>query len=228
MSRDKLSINIGGAVESSFDLSFKSDGGECSPEHYYSFYAPHSRCCCAPLNCCWVSYSSLASCDVFRKGDLEISSCGVQKEGEERKFTLLPCAAKVLPVQHCSSRTTAAATAATQVINMFDKGKRDQLIREINALYNAQCDSLIRFYGAFYREGAITIALEYMDGGSLTNVLHQVHYTVSQDAACHMCTAVLLQIAPSGVENPHRVITVALQCTSALPALRTGVYRAIA
>jgi hypothetical protein len=35
-------------------------------------------------------------------------------------------------------------------------------------------------------------------------------------------TAVLLQIAPSGVENPHRVITVALQCTSALPALHTG------
>jgi hypothetical protein len=26
--------------------------------------------------------------DVFRKGDLEISSCGVQKEGEERKFTV--------------------------------------------------------------------------------------------------------------------------------------------
>jgi serine/threonine protein kinase len=34
--------------------------------------------------------------------------------------------------------------------------------------------SLIKFYGAFYREGAITIALEYMDGGSLQNVLHQV------------------------------------------------------
>jgi serine/threonine protein kinase len=67
---------------------------------------------------------------------------------------------------------------------MFDKGKRDQLIREINALYNAQCDSLIRFYGAFYREGAITIALEYMDGGSLTNVLHQVLYHNLHSIAC--------------------------------------------
>ena len=57
---------------------------------------------------------------------------------------------------------------------MFDKAKRDQLIREINALYDAQCGSLISFYGAFYREGAITIALEYMDGGSLQNVLSQV------------------------------------------------------
>ena len=34
--------------------------------------------------------------------------------------------------------------------------------------------SLIQFYGAFYREGTITIALEFMDGGSLANVLHQV------------------------------------------------------
>lgn len=34
--------------------------------------------------------------------------------------------------------------------------------------------SLITFYGAFYREGSITIALEYMDGGSLANVIDQV------------------------------------------------------
>lgn len=33
---------------------------------------------------------------------------------------------------------------------------------------------MITFYGAFYREGSITIALEYMDGGSLANVLAQV------------------------------------------------------
>ena len=30
------------------------------------------------------------------------------------------------------------------------------------------------FYGAFYRDGAITIALEYMNGGSLANVIAQV------------------------------------------------------
>ena len=33
---------------------------------------------------------------------------------------------------------------------------------------------MITFYGAFYREGSITIALEYMDGGSLANVIDQV------------------------------------------------------
>jgi mitogen-activated protein kinase kinase 3 len=63
---------------------------------------------------------------------------------------------------------------ALKIINLFDKSKRDQLIREIATLYDAQCPNLITFYGAFYRDGAITIALEYMDGGSLANVLDQV------------------------------------------------------
>jgi hypothetical protein len=45
---------------------------------------------------------------------------------------------------------------------MLDKSKREQLIREICILYNSECPSLISFYGAFYREGSITIALEYM------------------------------------------------------------------
>lgn len=34
--------------------------------------------------------------------------------------------------------------------------------------------SIIKFFGAFYREGVITIVTEYMDGGSLANVLDQV------------------------------------------------------
>lgn len=63
---------------------------------------------------------------------------------------------------------------ALKVINLFDKSKREQLIREIVTLYDAQCPNLITFYGAFYREGSITIALEYMNGGSLANVLAQV------------------------------------------------------
>ena len=65
---------------------------------------------------------------------------------------------------------------ALKIINLFDKSKREQLIREIVTLYDAQCPNLITFYGAFYREGAITIALEYMDGGSLANVVNQIGY----------------------------------------------------
>ncbi|KAG5189148.1 mitogen-activated protein kinase [Tribonema minus] len=147
MSRSGLKVAVGNSLESSYDLSFEDGGG-----------------------------------DVFRKGDLAIHSTGVVKEGEEKRFTVVyedlekgeiigrGCSSFVCHAIHAGTNTP----LALKVINMFDKGKRDQLIREINALYNARCDSLIKFYGAFYREGAITIALEYMDGGSLQNVLHQV------------------------------------------------------
>ena len=57
---------------------------------------------------------------------------------------------------------------------MFERSKRDQLIREIKSLYDCECPAIIGFYGAFYREGAISIALEFMNGGSLANVVSQV------------------------------------------------------
>ena len=63
---------------------------------------------------------------------------------------------------------------ALKVINMYDKSKREQLIKEIRALYRTECPTVITFHGAFFREGCITIALEYMDGGSLRNVVKQV------------------------------------------------------
>ena len=71
----------------------------------------------------------------------------------------------------CSRR--GSLTVALKVINMFERAKRDQLIREIQSLYNCDCPAIIGFYGAFYREGAISIALEFMNGGSLANVVAQ-------------------------------------------------------
>ena len=44
--------------------------------------------------------------------------------------------------------------------------------------------SLITFYGSFYRNSSITIALEYMDGGSLANVLSQVGPIPENILAC--------------------------------------------
>jgi len=75
-------------------------------------------------------------------------------------------------VQRAVHRPT-GTPLALKVISIFDKSKRDQLIREIQALYHADCDCLVSFYGAFHKEGAITIALEYMDMGTLTNVVRQ-------------------------------------------------------
>jgi len=62
---------------------------------------------------------------------------------------------------------------ALKVINMSEKTKCQQIIEEIATLYDAKCPSLVGFYGAFYVEGNISIALEYMDCGCLGTLLQK-------------------------------------------------------
>jgi hypothetical protein len=126
--------------------------------------------------------SFIANGDVFIKDNVAINSSGIAMWNNPKKFTLnyedivlgdiigRGSSSIVLHGIHAPTHTP----LALKVINLFDRSKREQLIREIVTLYDAQCSNLITFYGAFYREGAITIALEYMDGGSLANVLDQV------------------------------------------------------
>ena len=119
---------------------------------------------------------------VFVKGNVAINETGVAMRDSPKTFTVNPSELKVgeLIGRGASSFVQRAVHQPTgiklalKVINMFDKSKRDQLIKEIRTLYNAQCPALVSFYGAYFKDGAITIALEYMDGGSLFNVLSQL------------------------------------------------------
>ena len=60
---------------------------------------------------------------------------------------------------------------AVKRINIYDRSKRHQIIKELHTLYKCDCPQLISFHGAFFKEGAISIALELMDVGSLADVL---------------------------------------------------------
>ncbi|XP_052197447.1 mitogen-activated protein kinase kinase 3 [Diospyros lotus] len=63
---------------------------------------------------------------------------------------------------------------ALKKINIFEKEKRQQLLTEIRTLCEAPCyQGLVEFQGAFYTpdSGQISIALEYMDGGSLADII---------------------------------------------------------
>ncbi|GAM26482.1 hypothetical protein SAMD00019534_096570 [Acytostelium subglobosum LB1] len=51
---------------------------------------------------------------------------------------------------------------------------RKQIILELKTLYKTHCPHIVSFYDAFYSEGSIQIALEFMDGGSLTDLLQRV------------------------------------------------------
>lgn len=126
--------------------------------------------------------SYIANGDVFIKDNVAINASGIAMRDNPKKFNLRyedlqigemigrGASSIVLRAVHGPTGTP----VALKIINLFDRSKREQLIREIVTLYDAQCPSLITFYGAFYREGSITICLEYMDGGSLANVLNQV------------------------------------------------------
>lgn len=60
---------------------------------------------------------------------------------------------------------------AVKRINIYDRSKRHQIIKELHTLYKCDCAQLISFHGAFFKDGAISIALELMDVGSLADVL---------------------------------------------------------
>mmetsp|Transcript_1563 Transcript_1563/g.3336 ORF Transcript_1563/g.3336 Transcript_1563/m.3336 type:complete len:342 (-) Transcript_1563:838-1863(-) len=62
---------------------------------------------------------------------------------------------------------------AVKSINAYDKEKRRQLMNDIHALENAECPFLVKFYGAYYEEGLIRVALELMDCGSLADIIEK-------------------------------------------------------
>ncbi|XP_042042495.1 mitogen-activated protein kinase kinase 3-like isoform X1 [Salvia splendens] len=86
---------------------------------------------------------------------------------------------------------------ALKKINIFEKEKRQQLLTEIRTLCEAPCyESLVQFYGAFYTpdSGKISIALEYMDGGSLADIL-RIRKTVPEPVLSIMVQKLLLGLS---------------------------------
>jgi hypothetical protein len=53
---------------------------------------------------------------------------------------------------------------------------RKQVTTELRTLYGASHPHVVRYHQAFFDNGAITIVMEYMDGGSLADVL-KLHKT---------------------------------------------------
>lgn len=116
----------------------------------------------------------------FRNGDIAINKDGLrfgddvfndltENDIEVIKIIGRGCSSYVQKVRH---RET-GDFLALKVINLYDKSKREQLMSEIKTLYHSDCSSLTRFYGAFYKDGNISVALEYMDLGSLDQVIEK-------------------------------------------------------
>lgn len=60
---------------------------------------------------------------------------------------------------------------ALKQINIFDKDKRHQFVKELSALGSINSPYIVGFAGAFFSEGAVTILLEYSNRHSLLEML---------------------------------------------------------
>ena len=61
---------------------------------------------------------------------------------------------------------------AVKIINVFDKSKRDQLIRELRTLYSSAFPWLVTFHDCLYDDGAMYIVLEYFPFASNRDALN--------------------------------------------------------
>ena len=70
---------------------------------------------------------------------------------------------------------------------------RSLVLNEIKAVFDACSDSLVTFYDAFHHDGAIYLALEYMDCGSLEGVFRVVGRTPQRVLPEGFLAAILFQ-----------------------------------
>jgi serine/threonine protein kinase len=90
---------------------------------------------------------------------------------------------------------------AIKQVQLYDKGKRDQMMNDIRALVEAQqCPYLLRLYAAYYHNetGRVHLALELMDVGSLEDVLKQLKDPIPE----RFLSAIIAQVV-RGLEFLH-------------------------
>ncbi|CAK9326679.1 unnamed protein product [Citrullus colocynthis] len=80
---------------------------------------------------------------------------------------------------------------ALKVIQMnIQEDIRKQIVQELKINQAAQCPHIVVCYHSFYHNGAISLVLEYMDRGSLTDVVRQIK-TILEPYLAVVCKQVL-------------------------------------
>ena len=124
----------------------------------------------------------------LRKGSFSINSSGVKMEYESQESSCLDETIHIsdLTQLHAIGRGASGQVwkmihkpsgkfyALKVLTNVYDKSKRNQLLNEIRTLYSTQCPYLIECSGAYFKNQAISVILEFCDAGSLDNVMQTV------------------------------------------------------
>lgn len=118
--------------------------------------------------------SFIAGAGAYVKGKYAITPTGVVMKGTGRAFSVVPeelewggtvigrgCSGSVIISRHRPTNTP----LALKMINMYDKGKREQIIREINALF----DSNVRVFAV------VVVGWQDVLWVLLSPIAHSVH-----------------------------------------------------
>ena len=71
---------------------------------------------------------------------------------------------------YLATHRTTGQKMALKSIDVYDKGKRRQLVNDLRSLQKHNCPFLVQFMGAMFDQGTVKIALEYMDLGTLNSL----------------------------------------------------------
>ena len=64
---------------------------------------------------------------------------------------------------------------AIKEIIASDKEKRKQLLNDLKTFLTGEmCENLVKFYGCYYHAGLVKLVIEYMNLGSLRNLINLV------------------------------------------------------
>eukprot|EP00898_Chlorokybus_atmophyticus_P002443 jgi/Chlat1/319/Chrsp1S03073 len=74
-------------------------------------------------------------------------------------------------VQKVQHKTTGTILALKVIQLETQEQVRKQIVQELKILHQSYCPYIVACYGAFYSEGAISIVLEFMDAGSLSDIV---------------------------------------------------------
>ncbi|RHY71935.1 hypothetical protein DYB30_000536, partial [Aphanomyces astaci] len=69
--------------------------------------------------------------------------------------------------------TISFSTLSWTVHNVYDKAQRHQILTEIQTLYSVDTPWLVGFYGAYFKDQALSLILQYCDRGSLDGLVIQ-------------------------------------------------------
>ena len=81
-------------------------------------------------------------------------------------------------------RTGEALAVKTIAISLArDENERKRIVTELRTLHKSECDYIVRSSGAYFDRGSVSLVMEYMDGGTMSDATKYLGKWVEQDLA---------------------------------------------